>query len=654
MATFSSIRYLLAFFLLNLYLEVINADPNLVFSFKNFSKDSNFESQLGLYGDAKVVVNDSVSVQIAGSYVYSAGRIICKKPINLVNGKSRNTVSFSSYFVFSMSGENGDGLAFVMLPFGFPLNVFDGGSMGMLGERKMKFLAIEFDTFRDGKYGDVNDNHVGIDIEGPVSVKVSNVSSVNLVLNSGEKLQAWIDYEASSKRFEVRLTRFGENRPVDPLLSYPIDLSKMWENENITVGLSSSSGNSTQKSNVYSWSFRTRIMPHWMHSEPMNPENFLEKREKLKVPKRSDCALRIVAALVFGTGCGTLGAFFVLFLWTIFGNRRPVVPEEFADQSKELEYKKLNVSVDKTIEDVDIMPTSDKLHRLFPQIDRTCLLCLNSVETTSHLFLACPFSRGVWWGSKWSFRLDDFNGWDICRWIGYILDQNNPFFCSEEDIGLEFLTYAVLFMDLTWKNRNKILHGDEPDTIEKIIKLADSKASDHLFCRRSPSCPKSSLSDFHAQDILLAPPFTVNIDASFVDGRMCAGMVVKDHNNTFIFGASKTGFAVDACDVQTVAIREACRWLEHAGVSEALFEKQNIQLEEIWKQQLPQDVSQELFVVLQDVKKVMVSFQIHEQRRDAAQLIELDMIFHMFDDLVQKASALVKHPDGGGDGEIGI
>ncbi|KAG8380670.1 hypothetical protein BUALT_Bualt06G0040000 [Buddleja alternifolia] len=181
---------------------------------------------------------------------------------------------------------------------------------------------------------------------------------------------------------------------------------------------------------------------------------------------------------------------------------------------------------------------------------------------STHLFLACPFSRGVWWGSKWSFQLDDFNGWDICRWIGYILDRNNPFFCSEEDIGLEFLTYAVLFMDLTWKNRNKILHGDEPDTIEKIIKLADSKASDHLFCRRSPSCPKSALSAFPAQDILSAPPFTVNIDASFVDGRMCAGMVVTDHNNTFIFGASKTGFAVDACDAETVAIREACRWLE--------------------------------------------------------------------------------------------
>ncbi|KAI3474804.1 hypothetical protein Pfo_030063 [Paulownia fortunei] len=222
---FSSSRYLLAFFLLNLYLKVMDADPNLTFSLKNFGKDSNFESQLALYGDAKVA-NDNMSVQIAGSGVSSAGRFICKKPINLVEGNSRNMVSFSNYFVFSMSRENGEGLAFVMLPFGFPLNVFDGGSMGMLGERKMKFLAVEFDTFMDEKYGDVNGNHVGLDVESPVSVKVSNVSSINLVLNSGEKLQAWIDYEASSKRFEVRLSKFGDNRPLDPLLSYPLIYQK--------------------------------------------------------------------------------------------------------------------------------------------------------------------------------------------------------------------------------------------------------------------------------------------------------------------------------------------------------------------------------------------------------------------------------------------
>ncbi|KAL0344494.1 UNVERIFIED_CONTAM: hypothetical protein Sradi_4280700 [Sesamum radiatum] len=260
-------------------MQATAVDPNLGFSFKNFGEDSNFESQLALCGDAKVA-DDGMSVQLAGSGVSTAGRIIYKKPINLVEENSRNMVSFSNYFVFSMSREYGDSLAFIMLPFGFPLNVLDSGSMGMLRDRKMKVLVVEFETFKDEKYGDASGNNVVVDGDSLVSVKVSNVSSMNLELNGEEKLQTWIDYEASSRRFEVRLNKFGGNRPVDPVFSYPIDLSNMWKEGAVTVGLSSSSGNSSsRKCYLYSWSFRTRTVPHWMHSKPMDPHNSW-RREK--------------------------------------------------------------------------------------------------------------------------------------------------------------------------------------------------------------------------------------------------------------------------------------------------------------------------------------------------------------------------------------
>ncbi|XP_022857070.1 lectin-like protein LEC [Olea europaea var. sylvestris] len=349
-------RYFMAFFLVNLYLKVVAADLNLSFSFKNIGKDSEeFESQIAMYGDARVA-NDSI--QISGSGVSSSGRVIYKKPVKLVEGNPINMLSFSMNFVFSTSSENGDGLAFIIVPASFPVDVFDGGSMGLLGERKMRFLAVEFDTFKDEKWGDVNGNHVGIDIDSLVSVKVSNVSSINLVLNNAEKLEAWIDYEANSKRIELRLSKLGVVRPVEPFLSYPIDLSQMWGKEDVLVGLSSSSGNSSQKCNVHSWSFRSRTFPHWMHSEPVDPESFVEKGSELNVRKRSGCTLRIIAALIFGTGCGALGALIVLFVWTIFANRRPVVPEDYAVKPKEyalqpkvFEYKKFNVTVDKTMAD---------------------------------------------------------------------------------------------------------------------------------------------------------------------------------------------------------------------------------------------------------------------------------------------------------------
>lgn len=329
-------------FLLLCFCFKASADSNGSFSFKNFGKESNFTSQLVMNGDAKVD-NGSSSVQISGSGVTGAGRIVLKNPINLVDVGLRKKVSFSMHFVFAMSRKNGDGLAFYMVPSGFLLSPFD--------VRKHHFLAIEFDTFMDEKYDDVNDNHVGVDVDSLVSVKVSNVSSIHLELNSGEKLQAWIDYEASSERFEVRLSKLGADRPVEPLLFYSIDLSKMWEGMDVSVGLTSLEGNSSQTCSIYSLRFESRTLPHWMHSEPVDPNKFMHKGEEVRASRRNDCALKILTALILGTGFGALGAFFVLSVWTILGKRRPVVPEEYDVQPEESEYKKLSVSVDKAVED---------------------------------------------------------------------------------------------------------------------------------------------------------------------------------------------------------------------------------------------------------------------------------------------------------------
>ncbi|CBI30447.3 unnamed protein product, partial [Vitis vinifera] len=163
-------------------------------------------------------------------------------------------------------------------------------------------------------------------VANSTKITVSNVSSIDLVLNNGERLNCWIDYEAGSKRLEVRLSKFGDIRPVSPFISHPIDLSEMWNEDEVYVGFSSSSGNSSQTCVVYSWSFNTRPVPHWMHSQPLDPKTLKEDMRPQTVHEKRACLLRVLAALIFGTGCGALGAFIALFLCTIFGNRRPVVP----------------------------------------------------------------------------------------------------------------------------------------------------------------------------------------------------------------------------------------------------------------------------------------------------------------------------------------
>lgn len=67
-------------------------------------------------------------------------------------------------------------------------------------------------------------------------------------------------------------------------------------------------------------------------------------------------------------------------------------------------------------------------------------------------------------------------------------------------------------------------------------------------------------------------------------------------------------------------------------------------LQEIAVQEKPQDVPEDLFYVLQQLKNTMVLFQSHQQRKEALHLLQLDKMFQTFGDLIQRASELVS-PD---------
>ncbi|XP_059656758.1 plant intracellular Ras-group-related LRR protein 5-like [Cornus florida] len=69
--------------------------------------------------------------------------------------------------------------------------------------------------------------------------------------------------------------------------------------------------------------------------------------------------------------------------------------------------------------------------------------------------------------------------------------------------------------------------------------------------------------------------------------------------------------------------------------------EQETRLEEISNQVGPQGVPPELFSLLQQVRKNVVLFQSHEQRKEAMHLVELDKMFERFDELIQRASGLV-------------
>lgn len=314
------------------------------FSFPNFNLKPS--SEIALLGDAEVIANGESSVRICGSSPRSAGRLMYRKPVRLLQPLGpRSSVSFSSYLSFSMSSGNGDGLAFVILPRGNPL---DGQWFGLSStkgsvSRIPNLFAVEFDSAQNKEVMDINANHVGIDIESLISSKTADVSEMELTLNDGTQLHAWIDYDARSKVLEVRLSKSGLIRPSAPLISHSVDLSGLWKDE-MYVGISSSSGDSSQNNVVHSWSFTSSPFHRPQHSHPVNPRDF-SQTGRSSFHRRANDILDIFVALLFGTGCGAMAAALTMFLvWSLFTSRFGSTSTEFAANPVDFGYEKISVT----------------------------------------------------------------------------------------------------------------------------------------------------------------------------------------------------------------------------------------------------------------------------------------------------------------------
>ncbi|KAK3422570.1 hypothetical protein EUGRSUZ_G03015 [Eucalyptus grandis] len=306
-----------------------------------------FDDGISLLGDAALVAagggGGGSHVRVTRPSASSSGFLQWPKSFRFADPRSAAPTSFSSEFAFSISPGNADGLALVLFPRDFRVGA---EAFGLSGDRR--FVAVEYDAWMNEEVGDVNANHVGVDLGNFRSVSVCNASSVGLALSSGEKLKSWVDYDGSSKRLEVRLSKFRDPRPYDPIIAYSIDLLRMWKGEDVYVGISSANGNSSQTISVYSWRFKPRKIPMSMHSLPARPHGYSSEHGKLR--KRGNCPLAILGRVIFATGCGALLAFLGLFLWAIVANRHTVFPAECPVHPADFKYEKINVVAGKDVE----------------------------------------------------------------------------------------------------------------------------------------------------------------------------------------------------------------------------------------------------------------------------------------------------------------
>ncbi|KAG2325486.1 hypothetical protein Bca52824_008214 [Brassica carinata] len=191
---------------------------------------------------------------------HAHGQAFDSNPVSFTNSSTNITTSFSINFFFAIVPEHNHqgshGMAFVISPTrGLPgassdqyLGIFNETNNG---KSSNNVVAIELDIHRDEEFGDIDDNHVGVNINGMRSVVSASAGYYDdkdgkfrkLSLISREVMRLSIVYSQLDKQLNVTL--FPANisvPPRKPLLSLNKDLSPYLLEEEMYLGFTASTG----------------------------------------------------------------------------------------------------------------------------------------------------------------------------------------------------------------------------------------------------------------------------------------------------------------------------------------------------------------------------------------------------------------------------
>ncbi|XP_038975137.1 L-type lectin-domain containing receptor kinase SIT2-like [Phoenix dactylifera] len=200
------------------------------------------------------------------------GHAFHPSPLHFRKPPDGKIFSFSTTFVFAIISEyadvSGHGIVFLVSPTTDLSNASPGPYLGLFnaknnGNSTNHIFAVELDTIVTSEFKDINDNHVGIDINSLTSNSSHTAgyyaddtgSFKNLTLISGQPMQVWVDYDGEEMQLNVTMAPIRMFKPRRPLLSSTIDLSSVLVDP-MYVGFSSSTGSVLTSHYVLGWSFK--------------------------------------------------------------------------------------------------------------------------------------------------------------------------------------------------------------------------------------------------------------------------------------------------------------------------------------------------------------------------------------------------------------
>ncbi|CAN6286342.1 unnamed protein product [Urochloa humidicola] len=244
------------------------------FVFAGFARDNVTTSGAAVVTSSGLLQLTNETNEVFGHGFYPAPLRFKLDDAASTGGGAPLSFSFSTTFVFAIvpryPDAHGHGIAFALAPSPAVPGALAGKNLGLFntsddtGQGRSEVVAVELDTAKDDDFADIDDNHVGIDVNSLKSMNSTPAayfdaagtgSLVSLNLVSGTPLQVWIEYDGTSTRLEVTVSPAGKPRPVVPLVSYTVNLSSAVADDTY-VGFSGANGAASSSHYVLGWSFR--------------------------------------------------------------------------------------------------------------------------------------------------------------------------------------------------------------------------------------------------------------------------------------------------------------------------------------------------------------------------------------------------------------
>ncbi|KAF8673252.1 hypothetical protein HU200_048805 [Digitaria exilis] len=182
-------------------------------------------------------------------------------PVHFRNTPNGTVQSFSVSFVFGIRSafneESLDGMTFFISPSKDFSSAFANHFLGLFndktdGSSSNHVFAVELDTYKNPELKDIDDNHIGIDINSLISIQTGKFT--NLTLGGGEPMQLWVDYDAHTLQIMATLAPLGVAKPQRALFSATTNLSNVLK-EPSYIGFSGATGPISTLFYLLGWSF---------------------------------------------------------------------------------------------------------------------------------------------------------------------------------------------------------------------------------------------------------------------------------------------------------------------------------------------------------------------------------------------------------------